>query len=60
MDDTATTGTTLRRAAIALLDPHGGAAAVDVAVVARTPRDNQDYSDALAASCGLAAEKSRS
>ena len=60
VDDTATTGITLRRAAIALLDPHGGAAAVDVAVVARTPRDNQDYSDALAASCGLAAEKSRS
>ena len=60
VDDTATTGTTLRRAALALLDPHGGAAAVDVAVVARTPRDNQDYSGAFAASCGVAAEKSRS
>lgn len=41
VDDTCTTGTTLRRAAVALLDQHG-AAAVDVAVVARTPRE-QDF-----------------
>lgn len=41
VDDAATTGTTLRRATLALLDPHGGAAAVDVAVVARTPRARQ-------------------
>ncbi len=36
IDDTCTTGTTLRRAALALLDTPGGAGAVDVAVVART------------------------
>ena len=42
VDDTYTTGTTLRRAALALLDPHAGAAAVDVAVVARTPREKHD------------------
>lgn len=60
VDDTATTGTTLRRAALALLDPHGGAAAVDVAVVARTPRDTPNASGALAVSCGVPAEKSRS
>ena len=43
VDDTYTTGTTLRRAALALLDPHAGAAAVDVAVVARTPREKHDF-----------------
>ena len=43
VDDTYTTGTTLRRAAGALLDPHAGAAAVDVAVVARTPREKLDF-----------------
>ena len=32
-----------RRAALALLDPHAGAAAVDVAVVARTPREKHDF-----------------
>lgn len=37
VDDTLTTGTTLRRAALALLEE--GALAVDVAVAARTPRD---------------------
>ena len=30
-------------AALALLDPHAGAAAVDVAVVARTPREKHDF-----------------
>ena len=36
IDDTCTTGTTLRQATLALLDTHRGARAVDVAVVART------------------------
>ena len=45
VDDTSTTGTTLRRAALALLEQHGGAAAVDVAVVARTPREHHDFQD---------------
>ncbi len=39
IDDTLTTGTTLRRATRALLDQ--GAAVVDVAVVARTPRERE-------------------
>ncbi len=43
VDDTCTTGTTLRRAARALLDQHGGAAAVDVAVIARTPHERHDF-----------------
>ena len=42
IDDTCTTGTTLRRATLALLDGHGGAEAVDVAVVARTPSERTE------------------
>ncbi len=43
VDDTYTTGTTLRQATLALLGKQGGALAVDVAVVARTPLHILDY-----------------
>lgn len=45
IDDTCTTGTTLRRATLALLDSHGGAQAVDVAVVARTSSERSNGSN---------------
>lgn len=49
VDDTLTTGTTLRRAARALLEQ--GALAVDVAVAARTPRETAGQAQASCSAC---------